>query len=61
MDEVQDTEQNLETGETQIVNTNVETEWWEQFGDCYDFWFNLPESEYDYLYWGFVKKKQLSG
>lgn len=24
-------------------------EWWEQFGDCYDYWPPLPAGEFDYL------------
>ena len=45
------------------VSKNLETppsettEWWEQFGDCYEYWEMLPESEWDYLYWGLVKRK----
>ena len=43
--------------EAQTVQDDSEDmEWWEQFGDCYDYWPSFPESEFDYLYWGLVRK-----
>jgi hypothetical protein len=41
-------------------SSNPKAEWWEQFGDCYDYWQPLPESEFDWLYWGLVRKKLFS-
>jgi|GEM_PF-5455267 len=40
-----------------LHQVEAEAEWWEQFGDCYEYWEPIPESEFDYLYWGLVRKK----
>lgn len=44
----------MECEKLELLESKTELEWWEQFGDCYDYWPGLPDSEFDYLYWGLV-------
>lgn len=43
--QVQPRQANNSTG----CQNETQREWWEQFGDCYDYWPSLAEGEIDYL------------